>query len=77
MRDIIRDAAILTIATAAKGRGLTPQDIFDMYPKEAEEMIDLLSELFLIEQGYWVRDVWDDKYEKERFVYYWKWSEKA
>jgi len=78
MRDVVRDAAIVTMATAHRA-ALTPVDAFlDLYEDETsmtpEYVMDLLYDLDMIKEEWREFNLWDDRFDLQRGENVWIWK---
>lgn len=76
MRDIVKDAALITVARQYKEAGWDVSDFLDYYNEndvERQRMTNFLEDMHMVEEKSWERALWDDKYMTERFVRYWSW----
>lgn len=78
MRDVMRDAAIVTMAVAWRNAN-TPVDAFlDMYEDEdsklPEYVMDLLYDLDMIKEEWREFSLWDDRFDLQRGENVWVWK---
>jgi len=76
MRDIVKDMAIITVAKQYKEAGWDVDDFLDYYNEndiERQQMLSFLEDMRIIEEKHWERDIWDEQYMTQRFVYFWAW----
>lgn len=75
---LMQDMTILVTARASKDAGFTVEEYLERYSEEGSEDRDTLKGFLdvmnLIEETYWVRDIWDEQYYKEKFVYFLVWK---
>lgn len=79
MRDLIRDAALITTARMwmESGRGVDPQDFAEMYSDSDDDRAQTLQDLNalgLAYQKYTKREVWDTRSSWYEPKYTWTWD---
>lgn len=79
MRDVVRDAAIVTMAEARRVAGTPAEAFLELYEDEdstlPEYVTDLLYDLRIIKQEWQEFSLWDDRYDDLRGENVWVWNE--
>lgn len=77
MRDVVRDAAIVTMAIAHKIAGTSAEAFIELYEDEdsklPEYVVDLLFDLDMVKQEWREFNLWDDRFDYQRGENVWVW----